>query len=71
MDSEITLDATYQDGRQKRVSHPVPHRFLFRYEAEHLLERCGFEVEALYSDFQRSPHGATYPGLLVFMVRKR
>ena len=71
MDSEITLDVTYQDGRQERVSHPIPQRFLFRYEAEHLLERCGFEVEALYSDFQRSPHGATYPGPLVFMARKR
>ena len=71
IDSEIILDVTHSDGRRERVSHPVRQRYLFRYEAEHLLERCGFEVEALYSDFQGSLHGAVYPGLLVFVAKKR
>jgi len=26
----------------------------YRFEMQHLLELCGFEVEAEYSDFQRS-----------------
>ena len=71
IDSEISLEVTHRDGRRERVLHPVLQRYLFRYEAEHILERCGFEVEALYSDFQGSPHGAVYPGLLVFVAKKR
>jgi SAM-dependent methyltransferase len=30
-------------------------RYVFRYEMEHLLARCGFRVEALYGDFNRGP----------------
>jgi SAM-dependent methyltransferase len=30
-------------------------RWLYRYEMRYLLELCGFEVEAEYSDFDRSP----------------
>jgi hypothetical protein len=29
-------------------------RYFFRYEVEHLLARCGFLVEALYGNFDRS-----------------
>ena len=34
-------------------------RYVFRYEMRHLLELCGYKVEALYGDFQRGPfrHG--------------
>lgn len=32
---------------------PVPFHCFFRYEVEHLLHRAGFQVEALYGDFQR------------------
>ena len=34
-------------------------RYAFRYEIQHLLELCGFQIEALYGDFQRGPfrHG--------------
>jgi SAM-dependent methyltransferase len=30
-------------------------RWLYRYEMRHLLELCGFEIEAEYSDFAKSP----------------
>jgi hypothetical protein len=46
-------------------------RYLFRFEAEHLLERAGFRVEDLYPDFDKSPYGSTYPGELIFVARKR
>lgn len=71
IDSEISFDITHRDGRREHVSHPVRQRYLFRYEAEHLLERCGYEVEALYSDFQGSPYGTVHTGLLVFVAKKR
>ncbi len=34
-------------------------RWVYRYEMEHLLGRSGFEVEALYGDFERNPFGVT------------
>lgn len=34
---------------------PLFLRYFYRYEMQHLLELCGFEFEALYGDFHRSP----------------
>ncbi|PKO21633.1 MAG: class I SAM-dependent methyltransferase [Chloroflexi bacterium HGW-Chloroflexi-1] len=69
-DTELTYYVTYPDGRQERRVHAFPMRYLFRFEAEHLLARCGFEVEALYADYDRSPYGSKYPGELIFVARK-
>jgi SAM-dependent methyltransferase len=69
-DSEIIYHVTHPDGREERLVHSFPMRYIFRYEAEHLLARSGFEVEALYADFQRSPYGSSYPGELIFVARK-
>lgn len=33
-------------------------RYIFRWEMHHLLELCGFHVEALYGDFDRTPFRA-------------
>lgn len=33
----------------------VPIRYVFRYEMEHLLEKAGFKVEAIYGYYDRSP----------------
>lgn len=30
-------------------------RYAFRYETQHLLELCGYKIEALYGDFERGP----------------
>ncbi len=44
------------DGRVVREeSEKLSLRWLYRYETMHLLEACGFEVVAEYSDFDRSP----------------
>ena len=45
-------------------------RYFFRYEVEHLLARCGFEVENLYADYVRTPFGEKYPCELLFVARK-
>jgi hypothetical protein len=42
---------------------------LYRFEAEHLLARCGFEVEHVYADYDRTPYGSKYPGELIFVAR--
>ena len=46
------------DGEGKAISSvhaPLTLRWVYRYEMQHLLELCGFEVEALYGDFERGP----------------
>ncbi len=70
LNAEVIHDVTHPDGKQERLVHSFPMRYLFRYEVEHLLARSGFEVEALFSDFDRSPIGSKYPGELIFVVRK-
>jgi SAM-dependent methyltransferase len=67
-DVEMIYYVAHPDGRQERLVHSFPMRYLFRYEAEHLLARCGFRIGALYSDFDRHPYGATYPGELIFVA---
>lgn len=68
--SELIYYVTYPDGREERLVHAFPMRYLFRYEALHLLERCGFEVEHLYADFDKSPFGSRDPGELLFVAKK-
>lgn len=67
---ELIYEITHPDARTERLVHAFPMRYLYRYEAEHLLARCGFTVEALYADHDRSPYGSKYPGELIFVARK-
>jgi SAM-dependent methyltransferase len=69
-DVELIYQITHPDGRTERLVHAFPMRYLFRYEAEHLLARCGFAVEALYADYDKGQYGSTYPGELIFVARK-
>ena len=69
-DVELIYYATHPDGDTERTVHAFPMRYLFRYEVEHLLARCGFEVEALYADYDQSPCGSKYPGELIFVAKK-
>jgi SAM-dependent methyltransferase len=66
---DLLYDVTHPDGRQERLVHAFSLRYLFRFEAEHLLARAGFEIEHLYSDYARSPYGVHYPGELIFVAR--
>ena len=67
---ELIYYVTHPDGREERLVHAFPMRYLFRFEAEHLLARCGFEVEHLYAGFDQSAYGTRYPGELIFVARK-
>jgi SAM-dependent methyltransferase len=67
---ELIYDVTDTDGRTRRAVHAFPMRYLFRYEAEHLLARAGFAIEKLYAGCDRSSYGSTYPGDLIFVARK-
>jgi SAM-dependent methyltransferase len=68
---ELIYRVTHPDGRDERLVQRFWMRYLFRFEAEHLLARSGFEVEQVYADFDKSPYGSKYPGELIFVARKR
>jgi len=68
---EMSYAITTPDGATERRADRFALRYLFRFEAEHLLEREGFHVEAVYCDYDRSPYGAKYPGELIFVTSKR
>jgi hypothetical protein len=67
---ELVYHVTHPDGREERLVHAFSLRYLFRFEAEHLLVRAGFEVERLYSGYDKREYGSHYPGELVFVARK-
>jgi SAM-dependent methyltransferase len=46
------------------------YRFTYRFEAEHLLERAGFEIEALYGGYQWEPFTSA-SRVMLFLARKR
>lgn len=47
---------------------PLRLRYVFRYEMQHLLDLCGYRVEALYGDFERRPF--RYGGEQIWVARK-
>ncbi len=69
--AELIYCLTYPDGRKEEYVHAFQMRYLFRYEAEHLLVRAGFELEQVYAGYDRAPFGSTYPGELILVARKR
>lgn len=69
-DVELIYYLTHPDGREERIVHAFPMRYLFRFEAEHLLARAGFAVLDLFADYQRSPHGTISPSELIFRARR-
>jgi SAM-dependent methyltransferase len=68
--SELIYYVVRPDGREERLVHAFPMRYLFRYEVEHLLARSEFEIESLYAGYDKSPFGSKYPGELIFVARK-
>lgn len=67
---ELIYYVTHPDGRQERQVHAFPMRYLYRFEAEHLLVRCGFRVEDVYADYDKSHYGSQSPGELILVAGK-
>jgi hypothetical protein len=56
MDYETRDDELSDDNATiSRVYRNLHVRYVYRYEMEHLLALCGFEIEALYGWFDRRP----------------
>lgn len=63
------FDEMDADGNVVAKTYTVLNlRYMFRNEMQYLFELCGFEVEALYGDFNRGPF--RYGGEQVWVARK-
>jgi SAM-dependent methyltransferase len=69
-DVQMIYRVTHPDGRSEKIVHSFQMRYLFRYEAEHLLHRCGFRVREVYCDYEKHSFGFTYPGELIIVAAK-
>ena len=70
LQAEHTYHIEETDGSQNTFTTTYPMRYFFRYEIEHLLARCGLEIQSVYSDFQESPFDEFKPGEMLFLSRK-
>jgi SAM-dependent methyltransferase len=64
-DCEVTYEIVEVDGSTRRLTETFPMRFVYRYELEHLLARCGFRIVALYGDYDRSAFSDESLGMIV------
>ena len=64
-DVELVYYVTRPSGETERRVHAFQMRWFLRNELEHLLARGGFEIDALYGDFDRSPLVDTSPEIIV------
>ncbi|MBD3381750.1 MAG: methyltransferase domain-containing protein [candidate division Zixibacteria bacterium] len=71
VESDLVYDLTYPAGQSERLLQNLKLKYLFRYEAEHLLARCGYEIEAIYADYDFTPFGDKYPSEMIFLARKK
>ena len=67
---ELIHYVSHPDGRQDRLVQAFPLRYVFRFEAEHLLARAGFTLEHVYADYEKNPYGSKYPGELLMLARR-
>jgi SAM-dependent methyltransferase len=66
---EWIYDVTDADGVVRRTVLPQPFRYLYRYEAEHLLARAGLTLTQVYGDYDLSPYDADAERLLLVARR--
>lgn len=59
----------FSDGAVRRTPCPFPLRFLWRSEAELLVEKAGFTVEDLWGDFDGNPYDMSSEHLIL-LARK-
>lgn len=63
---EVTyvFDELHEDGEIRRTIVPMTLRHIFRYELELLLDKAGYTLEMLYSDYDLSPYGEGGPRMI-------
>ena len=68
-DIELIYYVRLPNGQQERIVQAFPLRYFFRYEVEHLLNLCGFEVAEYFGDYDRSTYSYRSPKM-IFVAKK-
>ncbi|MCP4646206.1 MAG: class I SAM-dependent methyltransferase, partial [bacterium] len=68
IDCEMIFSVTHPDGRLERLVQEFVMRYTFRWEAEHLLHRAGFNTKSVLGGYNSEPVGS---GELIFIAKKR
>lgn len=68
-DVEMIFDVTHSDQRKERLVMAWTLRYFFRYEVEHLLARCGFQLEATCGNFDASALTDDSPEMIFVATR--
>ena len=63
-------EETFADGTVKRTLCPFPLRFLWRSEAELMLQIAGFQVEDVLGDFDGEPYHSASDHLILLAKKK-
>ncbi len=69
-DIELIYYVTHPDGRSESLVQSFPMRWFTRSEIEHMLERCGFGIKAVYGSFDRSALTDNSPEM-IFVAERR
>ncbi len=66
---ELIYYLTGTDGQTERIVQAFSMRYFFRFELEHLLARCGFSIEQMYGNFDRSPLSNLSPEMIIVAAK--
>lgn len=66
----IVYDRVGPGGALDRRTFTLANRLIFRYEAEHLLERTGFRLLDVHGDYDLSAHGPGSPRLILVAEKR-
>lgn len=64
-------EEVFHDGRTQRTNCPFALRFLWRNEAELMLQAAGFTVEEVWGDFDGAPYGSDSVHLILIAVKSQ
>ncbi|MBA3342798.1 MAG: class I SAM-dependent methyltransferase [Gemmatimonadaceae bacterium] len=68
-DVELIYYLTAGASEEVRLVHAFSMRWYWRYEVEHLLARCGFDLVMIYGNFDRSPLNEGSPEMIFVAER--
>jgi SAM-dependent methyltransferase len=67
---EVEYEIRHIDGTPEHVVIPYETSYVFRFELEHLLSRCGFVVREVWGGFGFEPFGAAGTGELIVLAER-
>jgi SAM-dependent methyltransferase len=67
---EVVYEIDHVNGTSERIVIPYETSYVFRFELEHLLARCGFTVREVWGGFGFEPFGSAGTGELIVLAER-